>query len=329
MTERVTVEQNGERITLEVPDGTSDEQIQSFLAGGKTSKSAEPPAKGPGLETAELAASAMRQMPQPGVIGSAVNMAKDIGLGPAMGAVKGYTVPKLATDILTTQFTGIPAFVAKGAIDTGKEYYNALKDYLGQPKTITPEAEAAIKANPIIDKLNGDQLRKLREAASAGNYDSVAGEKWASTKEGKALLDELRTLEPTMMTKVGRVAGPILKTVGQVATPALAGYEGIQGIKQAQHGQYTPAALSGLSAASMFAGVPGMIAQPGIAMMQNAAQNFQQQTPQQQQESAMAALSGQAPGQYGEALALSQPPTAANFMERIKALSKQYGMGQQ
>jgi hypothetical protein len=31
MTERVTVEQNGERFTLEVPDGTSDADIQSFL----------------------------------------------------------------------------------------------------------------------------------------------------------------------------------------------------------------------------------------------------------------------------------------------------------
>ena len=37
MAERVTVEQNGERITLEVPDGTSDEQIQSFLSGGAPS----------------------------------------------------------------------------------------------------------------------------------------------------------------------------------------------------------------------------------------------------------------------------------------------------
>lgn len=32
MTERVTVEQNGERFTLEVPDGTSDADIQSFLS---------------------------------------------------------------------------------------------------------------------------------------------------------------------------------------------------------------------------------------------------------------------------------------------------------
>ena len=32
MTERVTIEQNGERFTLEVPDGTSDNDIQSFVA---------------------------------------------------------------------------------------------------------------------------------------------------------------------------------------------------------------------------------------------------------------------------------------------------------
>ena len=29
--ERVTVEQNGERFTLEVPEGTTDEQVKSFL----------------------------------------------------------------------------------------------------------------------------------------------------------------------------------------------------------------------------------------------------------------------------------------------------------
>ena len=41
MTERVTVEQNGERFTLDVPDGTSDEQIQQFLT---TQSQAQPQA---------------------------------------------------------------------------------------------------------------------------------------------------------------------------------------------------------------------------------------------------------------------------------------------
>jgi hypothetical protein len=36
MTERVTVEQNGERFTLDVPDGTSDADIQSFLTQQQT-----------------------------------------------------------------------------------------------------------------------------------------------------------------------------------------------------------------------------------------------------------------------------------------------------
>jgi hypothetical protein len=33
MTERVTVEYNGEMVTVDVPDGTTDEQIKSYLAG--------------------------------------------------------------------------------------------------------------------------------------------------------------------------------------------------------------------------------------------------------------------------------------------------------
>jgi len=36
MAERVTVEHNGEMITLEVPDGTTDEEITSFLTGIST-----------------------------------------------------------------------------------------------------------------------------------------------------------------------------------------------------------------------------------------------------------------------------------------------------
>ena len=47
MTERVTVEQNGERFTLDVPDGTSDADIQKFIAsqsgtGAGLAKTAEP-----------------------------------------------------------------------------------------------------------------------------------------------------------------------------------------------------------------------------------------------------------------------------------------------
>ena len=43
--ERVTVEQNGELITLEVEDGTTDEQIQAFLSGGAGSAQTAGPAR--------------------------------------------------------------------------------------------------------------------------------------------------------------------------------------------------------------------------------------------------------------------------------------------
>ena len=51
MTERVTVEQNGERFTLEVPDGTSDADIQSFLAQQQGGQSAATPSGAESITT--------------------------------------------------------------------------------------------------------------------------------------------------------------------------------------------------------------------------------------------------------------------------------------
>ena len=39
--ERVTVDHNGERLTLEVPEGTSDDAIKSYLSQQSAPKSAE------------------------------------------------------------------------------------------------------------------------------------------------------------------------------------------------------------------------------------------------------------------------------------------------
>lgn len=41
MTERVTVEYNGEMVTVDVPDGTTDEQIRAHLAGQSANKAAK------------------------------------------------------------------------------------------------------------------------------------------------------------------------------------------------------------------------------------------------------------------------------------------------
>jgi len=42
MAERVTVEHNGERITLEVPDGTTDAEIQAYLQGSTAKPKSAP-----------------------------------------------------------------------------------------------------------------------------------------------------------------------------------------------------------------------------------------------------------------------------------------------
>jgi len=58
MTERVTVEQNGERFTLDVPDGTSDEQIQQFLTTQSQAQPQAPVAPDNSNDMANMAAAA-------------------------------------------------------------------------------------------------------------------------------------------------------------------------------------------------------------------------------------------------------------------------------
>ena len=89
MTERVTVEQNGERFTLEVPDGTSDEQIQSFLTqqqGGTKTQAAPTPDLTP--QVASMAAQVAGEIP--GAVRSGVQ---------ALGNVPYQTAARTVADV--------------------------------------------------------------------------------------------------------------------------------------------------------------------------------------------------------------------------------------
>lgn len=91
--ERVTVEQNGERFTLEVPEGTTDEQVQQFLAeqqqtaGGMTNPNSIPPnpAENVGTYAAQAAAPAATNL--------AANAAQAVWNAPATALTAPITSP--------------------------------------------------------------------------------------------------------------------------------------------------------------------------------------------------------------------------------------------
>jgi hypothetical protein len=126
---------------------------------------------------------------------------------------------------------------------------------------------------------------------------------------------------PGIGTKVRRVVEPIVRGASKVIGPGAAAYEGYQGVQQARQGDYTGATLSGLNAVSMLNPL-GLIAQPGIAMMQSANKNFRSQTPAQQRETVDSALSGQTPGMYGD---MSAPQYTTDDYEDQK-ISKKLSM---
>ena len=249
---------------------------------------------------------------------------------PIVDAYKANPIRAAAADLMGRAFTGLPV----GSI------YQSLKNFPGRLEALKqaaaatnaglsrtppaewqqnlargqfPEAPEAFRnmrtAAGQIDPQFGENLRK---ALDAGNDPAVvkllenAPDSVKNNPRFAAMAEQYKSVVPGIGTKAMRVIGPVLHGVSKIAGPVAAAYEGTQGYNQAQQGDYTGAGLHGLGAASMLNPI-GLIAQPGISMMQSAHNNFQQQTPEQQQESAMAALSGTAPGQAGEGLAQSQP----------------------
>ena len=334
MTERVTVDHNGERITLDVPDGTTDEQIKAFVAGGSAPASQAQPQSvgvGPVAPTYVPGQTGLAELGRD-VVGAAkplVEAGKDVFAGYAKSPGKAIV------DIGAAHLGVPPPYAAyegyqgvKNMLGAAKETAKNIGDVLGQlPKetvdriapnvkyfeeTLKPGSKTFDQFKTLADKVG------IERAISQFQYP----EKLLNNPEFMAAKNEITGIFPTLGEKIGRVVGPILHGASKIAGPAVAAYEGAQGVNQARQGDYTGAGLSGASAASMLNPI-GLIAQPGVSMMQSANQNFRQQTPQQQQESAMSALSGTAPGMSGEGAAFLG--NNLDMAIRLKAAKKVLG----
>lgn len=149
MAERVTVEHNGERITLEVPDGTSDEQIQQYLSGSKASE----PSVNLAPQAASIAGKVVPALAEAGPV--AAQVGKDIA-GTALNVAKGsvqdlYSLGKIATQVS-------PAGVA-----------DLFGKFLSSPVQTTRDVAGAYFAgHPTFSKLADTSLSSAYQ--NAANY---------------------------------------------------------------------------------------------------------------------------------------------------------------
>lgn len=102
MTERVTVEYNGEMVTVDVPDGTTDEQIKSYLAGreptGANKLTTAPPTVGSAVEQ-QAGLAAMKP-----AMNMATSQAGDLA---KLGQIAGKVTPSIMGEFLSTPIQSV------------------------------------------------------------------------------------------------------------------------------------------------------------------------------------------------------------------------------
>lgn len=196
--ERVTVEQNGELITLEVEDGTTDEQIQAFLSGGSAApQTAAPeavpqlPITGYGAGVGDIAKQAMMSTP----LGQNISKIAQPFAGTAGKVLSQYAanpMTKLAPDLVAAAHLVPPPYATSQLIGATQGAYNVAK-----------KLPAAVPVDPMMQTDFGREL--ARRAAEESTMNRSMMQKIAASK-------------------VMQMAAPALNTAARVAGPAGAAY---------------------------------------------------------------------------------------------------------
>jgi hypothetical protein len=205
MTERITVEQNGERFTLDVPDGTSDEDIQKFLSSQQTTgaglnKNPEPnPAENAAEYGAQSAATAYGKYSDAtggGLIGDTLKVGKALSnLTPSViGEVAAHPV-EYTQQFIKNYAAGLPMAnktlpqIAGSAIKGVGNSVLAPENAFTLPYNLAAYEQAKIRANPNAPEYKNNpyamqqrgeaptqnaaavmnQQQALRNASTAGN----------------------------------------------------------------------------------------------------------------------------------------------------------------
>lgn len=135
MAERVTVEHNGEMITLEVPDGTTDEEIKSFLTGSTTEKKE--------ATAGDIAKQALQAVAPAGMYGpsgidelgqvvkaavSPYATAAKEGLSKTADIYKARPIIAPAIDVAGTAIMGVPPIAGSQQVLGALDKYSAVKE---------------------------------------------------------------------------------------------------------------------------------------------------------------------------------------------------------
>jgi hypothetical protein len=249
--------------------------------------------------------------------------AMNSAIAPVVEAYTKNPLRSAAIDVGSTMLTGAP-------LGSGYQFVKSIPERLKIAKDAAAEANAALSRPTPKDwtqslergklpdpadayremraratKIDPAYSKILQQAEQSGSDPAIKkvlekGVPDALKNDPKfaAQMKQYLNVAPGIGTKVRRVVEPIVRGASKVLAPAAAAFEGTQAYQQARQGDYTGATMSALNAASMF-NPAGILAQPGLAIMQSANKNFRSQTPAQQRESSMDALSGTAPGMYG------------------------------
>lgn len=237
--ERVTVEQNGEQFTLEVPEGTSDADIQSFLNNQQSTAKASDTSFGD-IAVPAASAAAIPVVPAlanaPAAIGQGYQTAKTVA-GPAVSG--GWTAAKdivgtyvrnpgtAAADIAASHL-GLPPPAASQKItplyEGIQQSYANVKDWLGKtgqfapkvnPATTTAADTAQILATQDVEKAAAD----IAARQTAQKTAQIAATQGPAAAEGSNFIQSLTQKFAPLAQKVA----PVLQSAGQVlnqSTPA-------------------------------------------------------------------------------------------------------------
>jgi len=287
--ERITVEQNGERFTLEVPEGTTDAEIQSFIGQQQTPTTpnklttTEPSLAGPveGMATG-AALKGLTGMPQQTVAS-------------AVGPIKPTTTlqPGLATRAVTE--------VADLVSDIGRVTPKGLAQNIGHPFQTLSGLPGA-----------------LAERFAGGNYEKPIGE--IIKGAGKSLLNPAN-----IKNAAAGVGAMALGPENMFAAPyQMAAYEqekirqnpNAPGLETNPYAQMTrgEAATQGQAGA--------MNRRQAIAGQQYGGLTTQEQQMLQQDRQRQIEIQNK---KIKAQQVLQQPPTAQNFIERMTAMADLYG----
>lgn len=208
--ERVTVEQNGELITLEVEDGTTDEQIQAFLSGVSAAPQTAAPEAVPQLPITGYGPGIGSQLAATGMGQTAAAMAQPYARAGQnlLGQYAASPLTKLAPDLVAMSAGVPPPIATSQALQATQQAGTAaMRSRMPPPAMPTFQAPGPV---PTPAQVAGNpMLTEIAARNAAMESENLAN---------RSMMQKIAA------SKVMQMAAPALNTAARVAGPAGAAY---------------------------------------------------------------------------------------------------------